>query len=163
MSIQRRLHPPSAHGGPPKQDGQCNAPIETRVRLTSPIVCAFLTRVSTTPSADFCPAVRTSHDILSHRSVTHSRSPAISSSAFHARPPDLPPVPLMDMDFAVLCQLVRHRWPHHPVLVHRPASLLHPSFRPRLATTPLRFAITSPPSGCEQDFHLQAVQHARRT
>jgi hypothetical protein len=27
----------------------------------------------------------------------------------------------------------------------------------------LRFAITSPPSGCEEDLHLQAVNHARRT
>jgi single-strand DNA-binding protein len=27
----------------------------------------------------------------------------------------------------------------------------------------LRFAITSPPSGCEKDFHLQAVEHARHT
>ena len=51
----------------------------------------------------------------------------------------------------------------YPVLVHRLASLLHASFRPRLATTPLRFAITSPPSGCEEDLHLQAVNHARRT
>ena len=49
------------------------------------------------------------------------------------------------------------------VLVHRLASLLHASFRPRLATTPLRFAITSPPSGCEEDFHLLAVEHARHT
>jgi hypothetical protein len=51
----------------------------------------------------------------------------------------------------------------YPVLVHRLAPLLHASFRPRLAMTPLRFAITSPPSGCEEDFHLQAVNHARRT
>jgi hypothetical protein len=29
--------------------------------------------------------------------------------------------------------------------------------------TPLRFAITSPPSGCEGDLHPQAVNHARRT
>jgi hypothetical protein len=29
--------------------------------------------------------------------------------------------------------------------------------------TPLRFTITSPPSGGEEDFHLQAVKHARRT
>jgi len=29
--------------------------------------------------------------------------------------------------------------------------------------TPLRFAITSPPSGCEEDLHLQAIEHARRT
>jgi hypothetical protein len=41
--------------------------------------------------------------------------------------------------------------------------LLHASFRPHLTMTPLRFAITSPPSGCEEDFHLQAVKHARRT
>src|SRR5208283_1660439 len=34
---------------------------------------------------------------------------------------------------------------------------------PRLATTPLRFAITSPPSGCEEDSHPQAVEHARHT
>jgi hypothetical protein len=38
---------------------------------------------------------------------------------------------------------------HHPVLVHRLSSLLHASFRPRLAASvisPLRFAMTSPPS-----------------
>jgi len=46
----------------------------------------------------------------------------------------------------------------YPVLVHRLASLLHASFRPRLATKSLRFAITSPPSGCEEDFHLQDVE-----
>lgn len=28
---------------------------------------------------------------------------------------------------------------------------------------PLRFAITSPPSGCEEDLHLQAIEHARHT
>jgi hypothetical protein len=27
----------------------------------------------------------------------------------------------------------------------------------------LRFAITFPPSGCEEDFHLQAVKYARHT
>jgi hypothetical protein len=41
--------------------------------------------------------------------------------------------------------------------------LLHASFRPRLATTPLRFANPSPPSGWMEDFHLQAVDHARHT
>src|SRR6185369_2196311 len=54
----------------------------------------------------------------------------------------------------------------HPVLLHRPASLLHPSFRPRLpasVVSPLRFAMTSPPSGCQRDFHPQAVEHARHT
>jgi len=35
----------------------------------------------------------------------------------------------------------------YPVLVHRLAPLLHASFRPRLTTTPLRFANSSLPSG----------------
>ena len=90
--------------------------------------------------ADFCPAVRTPHDALSHVFVTHSRSPVISSTAFHAQPPDLPPVSLMDTGFAIIGSLARHRRPHHPVLVHRLACLLHASFRPHLAVTPLRFA-----------------------
>ena len=41
--------------------------------------------------------------------------------------------------------------------------LLCASFRPHLTVTPLRFAITSPPSGREEDLHLQAVDHARHT
>jgi hypothetical protein len=40
-------------------------------------------------------------------------------------------------------------------------SLFHASFRPYLASRPLRFAITSPSSGCEEDLHLQAVDHSR--
>ena len=38
--------------------------------------------------------------------------------------------------------------------------------RPRLAASvisPLRFAITSRPSRCEEDLHLLAVEHARHT
>ena len=31
------------------------------------------------------------------------------------------------------------------------------------ADAPLRSSITSPPSGCERDFHLRAVEHARHT
>jgi len=53
--------------------------------------------------------------------------------------------------------------PRYPVLVHRAAVLLHASFRPRLAATPLRFANPSPPSGWIEDLHLQAVDHARHT
>src|SRR5436853_815842 len=59
-----------------------------------------------------------------------------------------------------------HCLPSYPVLVHQFASLLHASFRPRLAAgviSPLRFAITSRPSRCEEDLHLQAVEHARHT
>jgi hypothetical protein len=46
---------------------------------------------------------------------------------------------------------------------HRATVLLHASFGPRLATTPLLFATPSPPSGWIEDFHLQAVVHARYT
>ena len=49
------------------------------------------------------------------------------------------------------------------VPVRRVAALLHASFRPRLTTTPLRFANPSPPSGWVEDFHLQAAEHARHT
>ena len=41
--------------------------------------------------------------------------------------------------------------------------MLHAAFRRRLAATPLRFANTSPPSGCVGDLHPQAVEHARHT
>src|SRR6185503_5859432 len=100
---------------------------------------------------------------LSPDSGTRHRSPEVSSTTFDAQPPDLPPAALMDVGFATFRSLARCRRPPHPVLVHRLAPLLHASFRPRLATTPLRFAITSPPSGCEEDFHLPAVEHARHT
>src|SRR6266853_1531545 len=69
----------------------------------------------------------------------------------------------MTMDFAIPCSLVRPGRPRYPVLVHRAAALLHASFRPHLAMTPLRFANPSPPSGCIEDSHLQAVDHARHT
>ena len=49
------------------------------------------------------------------------------------------------------------------VPVRRVAALLHASFRPRLTTTPLRFANPSPPSGWVEDLHLQAAEHARHT
>ena len=69
----------------------------------------------------------------------------------------------MTMDFAITCSLVRPGRPRYPVFVHRAASLLHASFRPHLAVTPLRFANPSPPSGWVKDLHLQAVDHARHT
>src|SRR5579863_5863509 len=51
----------------------------------------------------------------------------------------------------------------YPVLVHRRTPLLHASFRPRLTTTPLRFANPSPPSGWIRDSHPPTVEHARHT
>ena len=117
----------------------------------------------TTPSADFCAAVRSPCDNLSPVAETQHRSPEVRSTAFAARPPNLPPRPLMAVDFAISCSLVRPGRPRYPVFVHRAAALLHASFRPRLATTPLRFANPSPPSGWIEDIHLQAVDHARHT
>src|SRR5208282_1398300 len=117
----------------------------------------------TMPSADFCAAVRPPCDDLSLESGTQRRPPEVRSTAFAARLPDLPPRSLMIVDFAISCSLVRPGRPRYPVLVHRAAALLHASFRPRLATTPLRFANPSPPSGWIEDFHLQAVVHARHT
>src|SRR5262245_3199653 len=69
----------------------------------------------------------------------------------------------MAVDFAIIGSLVRPGRPRYPVLVHRAAALLHASFRPHLAMTPLRFANPSPPSGWIEDFHLRAVVHARHT
>ena len=91
------------------------------------------------------------------------RSPEVKPTAFTARPPDLPPRPLMAADFAITCSLVRPGRPRYPVLVHQAAASLHASFRPHLAMTPLRFANPSPPLGWIEDSHLQAVDYARHT
>ena len=64
-----------------------------------------------TPSADFCRPVRIDCSTLSPESRTNGRSPEVSSAAFRTQPPDLQPVPLMDMDFMGTSPLVRHRMP----------------------------------------------------
>ena len=115
------------------------------------------------PSADFCAAVRPPYDSLSPDFRTQHRSPEVKSTAFAARPPDLPPRSLMAVDFAIIGSLVRPGRPHYPVLVHQAAVLLRAFFRPRLATAPLRFANPSPPSGWIEHFHLRAVVHTRHT
>ena len=63
------------------------------------------------PAADFYCLVKEPYGAFSHESVTHSRSPEVSSTAFRTQPPDLQPVPLMDMGFAIICPLARHRMP----------------------------------------------------
>ncbi len=117
----------------------------------------------TMPSADFCAAVRPPCDDLSPVTETQRRSHEVRPTAFTARSPDLPPRPLMTVDFAIGCSLVRPGWPHYPVLIHRAAALLRAFFRPHLAMTPLHFANPSPSSGWIEDFHLQAVGHTRHT
>src|SRR5271157_829284 len=84
------------------------------------------------PSADFCLAVSGSFGLLSRLAATRDRSPGVSSTAFGAQPPDLRFAPLMDMDFAIRCPLVR-RW--------RLISGFCPSartFAPRFLQTPPR-------------------------
>src|SRR5208282_3238462 len=69
-------------------------------------------RIGTTmPSADFCRPVRIDHSTLSPDFGTDGRSPEVSSTAFRTQPADLQPVPLMDMGFAVIRRLARHRMP----------------------------------------------------
>src|SRR5258706_11406103 len=115
------------------------------------------------PAADSCTVVNDPCEPFSPESRTPRRPPEVSPTAFATHPPDLPPRSLMTMDFAIIGSLVRPGRPRYPVLVHRAAILLHASFRPHLAMVPLRFANPSPPSGWIEDFHLQAVVHARHT
>jgi hypothetical protein len=51
----------------------------------------------------------------------------------------------------------------YPVSVRQVTALLYASLEPCLAATLLRFADTSPPSGCIEDFHFQVIKHARHT
>jgi hypothetical protein len=137
---------------------------EIAALLASSSVRAFGgTLPPTMPSADFCAAIGPPYGDLSPESGTQRRPPEVRSTAFTARPPDLPPRPLMTVDFAIIGSLVRPGRPRYPVFVHRTAALLHAFFRPHLAMTPLRFASPSPSSGWTEDFHLQAVVHTRHT
>ncbi len=126
-------------------------------------VWAFIRCQTTTPAADFCRPVRMNRSTLSPDFRTNDRSPEVSSTAFRTQPPEFT-TSAFD-GYGLRGQLPARPAPYasNPVLVHRLVRLLHASFRPRLATTPLRFAITSPPSGCQGDFHPRAVEHARHT
>src|SRR5215467_8491625 len=84
---------------------------ESRALLPTITVRAFVRCRTTMPSADFCCEIKAPYDTFSHEFATHSRSPEVSSTAFHTQPPDLQPVSLMDMGFAVTCLLARHRMP----------------------------------------------------
>src|SRR6267378_5487122 len=100
----------------------------------------------------------------SHDFVTCHRSPEVSSTAFDTQPPDLPPVSLMDMGFAIVCSLARHRRPRirflfigsrlcstllsgpasRRVCFHPCASLtlhLHQAVGSRTGAVPLRFSL----------------------
>ena len=126
------------------------------------IVRAFVTPATTMPSADFCAAITA----LANRSVPLRDTTQTSrgkSSRLHRAPAEFTSPALDDYG-------LRDQWlarptaqASYPVLLHRVAALLRASFRPCLATSPLRFANTSPPSGCIGDSHPQAAVHARHT
>ncbi len=120
-------------------------------------------RSSTIPAADFCTAVREPHDSLSPVFETQYRSPEVSPTAFIAHLSDLQignldGYGLRDHTLARPVPLASYL-----ISVRQVATLLHASFRPHLTVTPLRFASTSPPSGCAGDFHPRAAERARRT
>ena len=126
------------------------------------IVQAFVPCGTTMPSADFCCTVKMDYSILSPDSGTCSRPPAIRLTAFNAQPPNLPPAPLMV-------------WTSRPFARSSDAVGLISGSCPSARVFAPRFLQTSPhddalalryhcsPSGCEEDLHLQAVNHARRT
>jgi hypothetical protein len=95
--------------------------------------------------------------------ATRSRSPGVSSAVFRAQSPNLRFAPLMDMDFAVSCPLVRY-WR----LISGFCSSTR-TFDPCFLQTPPRggspciITRPSPPSGWSEDFHLQTAEHARHT
>ena len=126
-------------------------------------VQAFITcKVTTMPFADFCRAVGMVHTIPSRDSATRNRSPEVSSTAFHAHPPDLRPASLMDWDFAIGGWLV----PRSRLISGSCSSgrMFAPRFfQTGLTASSLRFANPSPPSGWVEDFHFRAVEHARHT
>ena len=68
--------------------------------------------MSNMPSADSCTAISSPPGSLSLQFETRYRPPQVSSIAFPAHLPDLQPWPLMDLDFAIHCPLVRPRMPH---------------------------------------------------
>ena len=101
-------------GGPwgftpvPFREGQTHLDVlplyahEIRVLLATPNRSGLhpsLSGTITTPSADFCTAVREPHSSLSSLSETRCRPPGVGPPAFIAHPPDLQPWPLTDMDF----------------------------------------------------------------
>src|SRR4051794_12158754 len=117
----------------------------------------------TMPSADFCAGVRVPRGPLSLVTETRRRPPEVSSTAFTAHPPDLQPQVLDGYGLRGQSSARPTRAASYPISVRQVAALLRASFRLRLAATPLRFANTSPPSGCAGDLHPQAVEHARHT
>src|SRR5215468_4225365 len=86
-----------------------------RVLTVSPLSGECLNRADrlhwlTMPDADFCAAIGKPYGLFSlsaEADQQQRRSPEVSSTVFHAQPPNLRSASLMDMDFVVPRPLVR--------------------------------------------------------
>jgi hypothetical protein len=119
----------------------------------------------TTPSADFCTAVRAPCGSLSP-----SGCPWDTTQISWGKPRSLPRTPagftVQAFDGYGLCDFLPARPTRaasYPVAVRQVAISFHASFRRSLAVPPLRFTRASPPSGCTGDFHPQTAGHAQHT
>ena len=116
----------------------------------------------TMPSADFCDAIRGPHGLLSPSKDTTQISRG-KSHHLHRTPAGFTAWTLDGYGLRDLLLTRPVQAASYPIPVRRVAALLHASFRPHLTMTPLRFANTSPPSGCVGDLHPQVMKHARHT
>ena len=119
----------------------------------------------TTPSADFCAAVREPCGSLSP-----SGFPEDTVQISWGKPRSLPRTPagftVQALDGYGLRDFLPARptsAASYPVAVRQVAISFHASFRRSLAVPPLRFTRASPPSGCTGDFHPQTAGHAQHT
>ena len=157
------LHPSPPAPRPVPLDILPLGPHERADLLTLSVVRAFVGKPTTMPSADFCAAIAALTGTLSPGIPDTAQTSRGKTDRLHRTPAEST-APALDGYGLRGCRPARPAGSaSYPVLVHRVAVLLHASFRPRLATTPLRFANPSPPSGWIEDFHLQAVSHARHT
>ena len=95
------LHPSHPWQAQPKLIGWRMAIQENRALLFTITVWAFVACATNMPAADFYCGIKVPCDTFSHNSVTRSRSPEVSSTAFRAPPPNLRFAPLMEMGFAI--------------------------------------------------------------
>jgi hypothetical protein len=101
------LHPIRPWQAQPKLIGWRMAVQENRALLFTITVWAFVACATNMSAADFCGAIKAPCDAFSHHSVTRSRSPEVSSTAFRAPPPNLRFASLMEMGFAITGPLAR--------------------------------------------------------
>ena len=120
------------------------------------------------PSADFCVAIRRPCDLLSRSSYASVGFDTTQTS--RGKSDNLPRTTAESTATVLDGSGLRHQWlarptvsASYPVLVHRLACSLHASFRPRLATTPLRFTFLRLHQARTGTSTPQTIKHARHT